>query len=154
LTNFHRLTAACSMLKPNVAEGELGAAIEKLNDSIAAELTAIVKESLILSVMIWESISATSERMLEFLDDYTAVLVALKQLDLAIARAIKIQEENADREKAYAYFLKNRALRIRMGYKEKLLVEIDFEKKYEHLYPFRERPWRQSSSDAFEKGGA
>jgi hypothetical protein len=132
------LSAMCNMLRPNVAQGDLGAAIEDLNETMIVQLNALVREALILSVMVWKGISARPERMWEFPEECTEVFVALKQLDQAIANAIKVGEEKANREKAYADVLASREIGFKYGYKEKLLIEIEFEKKYGHLYPYRE----------------
>ena len=105
-----------------------------------AQLNGRVREALILSIAVRKGISARPERISEFLEDCTEVWVALNQLDQAIANAIKVREEKANREKAYADMLAiaSRELGFRYGYKEKLLIEIEFEKKYGHLYPYRE----------------
>ena len=132
------VSAMCNMLRPNVAQGDLGAAIEEFNESVIAQLNARVREALILSIAVRKGISARPERISEFLEDCTEVWVALNQLDQAIANAIKVREEKANREKAYADMLASRELGFRYGYKEKLLIEIEFEKKYGHLYPYRE----------------
>ena len=87
------LATACEMLRPTVAEGELGEAIGELNDTLIAMLNTHVKEARILSIMIWEQINATHEQIVEFPDELADLLVALNQLKLATDRAAEVREE-------------------------------------------------------------
>ena len=65
------------MLRPNVADGELGEAIGKLNDRLIAMLEALVKEAIVLSIMIREEMNTRHEGMLDFPDEWAELLVAL-----------------------------------------------------------------------------
>jgi hypothetical protein len=87
------LATTCEMLKPNVAEGELGEAIGKLNDSLIAMLNTHVKEALVLYIMIWRQMNARHEQMVDFPDEWADLLVALNQLKLATDRADEAQAE-------------------------------------------------------------
>jgi hypothetical protein len=60
------LANICGMLKPNVADGELGETMGKLNDSLIAMLNTHVKEAVILSIMIWREVNARHEQMVDF----------------------------------------------------------------------------------------
>jgi hypothetical protein len=81
------------MLRPNVADGELGAALGKLNDSLIETLNAQVKEARILSILIWEEMNATHAQMVEFPDEWADLLVALNQLKLATDAAAQARAE-------------------------------------------------------------
>jgi hypothetical protein len=81
------------MLRPNVAEGELGEAIKKLNDSLIETLNAQVKEAIILSIMIWTEMNATHEQVVDFPDEWADLLVALNQLKLATDTAAEARAE-------------------------------------------------------------
>ena len=74
------LATMCAMLKPNVAQGELREAIEKLNGSLIETLDVHIKEALILSIMIQQQMNARRERMLDFAGEWADVLVAIDQL--------------------------------------------------------------------------
>jgi hypothetical protein len=87
------LTNIGGMLKPNVAEGELREATEKLNESLIETLNAQIKEALVLSIMIREEMNARHERMLDFPGEWADVLVALNQLSLATDRAAEARAE-------------------------------------------------------------
>jgi hypothetical protein len=81
------------MLRPNVAEGELGEAIKKFNDSLIETLNAQVKEAIILSIMIWKEMNATHEQVVDFPDGWADLLVALNQLKLATDTAAEARAE-------------------------------------------------------------
>jgi hypothetical protein len=87
------LANTCGMLKPKVAEGKLGEAIEKLNDKLLAMLEAQVKEALVLSIMIREDMNERHERMVDFPGEWADVLVALNQLSLATDSAAETRTE-------------------------------------------------------------
>lgn len=87
------LATTCEMLKPNVAEGELGEAIGKLNDSLIAMLNTHVKEALVLSIMIWRQMNAIHEQMVDFPDEWADLLVALNQLKLTTDKAAEARAE-------------------------------------------------------------
>jgi hypothetical protein len=133
------LSAISDTLKPNVAEGELGAVLEELNASLLIQLAALIKDSLILSTMVMEGLSETPERMVDFLEDYGEVLAARNRLDLAIAKANNVRKEFADMEKAHSEMVATRKLRLEYR-SEMTLVEINFQKKYGRLYRYREKP--------------
>jgi hypothetical protein len=135
-----RLNGVSGMIKPNVAAGELGKTIEKFNDSVIAQLDVLVKEALILSIMIQREMNARHEQTLDFLGEWTDLLVALNQLKLAIDEAIRLGDEKARADKLHAETISLREMRLRKGYKEVTLVEIEFEKKYGRLYRYREKP--------------
>jgi len=81
------------MLRPNIAEGELGEAIKKLNDSLIETLNAQEKEAMILSIMIWRELKATHEQVVDFPDGWADLLVALNQLNLATDTAAEARAE-------------------------------------------------------------
>jgi hypothetical protein len=87
------LATTCEMLRPTVAEGELGEAAGKLHGSLIAMLNTHVKEANILSIMIWKQINATLEQIVEFPDEVADLVVALNQLELATDRAAEVREE-------------------------------------------------------------
>lgn len=82
-----------SMLRPNVAEGELREAIGKLDDSLLPILDAHVKQARILHIMILEKTNARPEQMAVFLYEWSALLVALNKLKLATDRAAEARAE-------------------------------------------------------------
>ena len=81
------------MLSSNVADGELGEAIKKLNDSLIETLNAQRKEALILSILIREEMNATHEQVVDFPDEWADLLVALNQLKLATDTAAQARAE-------------------------------------------------------------
>jgi hypothetical protein len=76
-----------AMLRLNVAEGELGEAIGRLNDGLVATLRAQTKEARILSNLILEEMNAKHEQMLDFPDQLTDLWTALNQIKIAIDKA-------------------------------------------------------------------
>ena len=60
------LDTMCAMLKPNVAQGELGETIEKLNGSLIKTLDVHIKEAVELCIFIQRGMNARRERMLDF----------------------------------------------------------------------------------------
>jgi uncharacterized protein (DUF1697 family) len=135
-----RLNGVSGMIKPNVEKGELGKTIEKLNDSLIAQLNVLVKEALVLSIMIWKEMNARHEQMWDFLDEWADLLVALNQLKIATDEAERLRDEKARADKLHAETIYLREMRLRKGYKEVTLAEIEFEKKYGHLYRYRQEP--------------
>lgn len=81
-------------LRPNIAAGELGEAIKKLNDSLIETLNAQLKEARILSILIWQEMNAKHEQMVDFPAEWADLLVALNQLKLAIDTAAEARAEH------------------------------------------------------------
>jgi hypothetical protein len=77
---------------------------------------------------------------LDFPDEWADLLVALNQLKLATDEAKRLPDEKSRADKLHAEAIYLRELRLREGYKEVTLAEIEFEKKYGHLYRYRQKP--------------
>jgi S-adenosylhomocysteine hydrolase len=87
------LDATCGMINSNVAKGELGDAIGKLNDSVLTMLQGHQKEALALSVLIQQEMTTRIDQMPDFLEEWTDVLVALDELRVTIDKASKVQAD-------------------------------------------------------------
>jgi hypothetical protein len=81
------------MIKPAVADGELGEAIGKINISLIEMLDARIKEAVILSVMIYEKMTETEEQMADFPGEWADMFVALNRLKLATDAAAEARAE-------------------------------------------------------------
>jgi len=80
------LANICRMLKPSVAQGELGEALRKLDEKLHELLDAEIKDALTLSIIIWEKLGEIPE-VVDFVDELADLLVALNQLKLRINEA-------------------------------------------------------------------
>src|SRR5713101_759229 len=80
------LANICRMLKPSVAQGELGDALRKLDEKLLELLDAEIKDALRLSIIIWEKLGEIPE-VVDFTDELADLLVALNQLELRINEA-------------------------------------------------------------------
>ena len=87
------LATTCAMLKPNVAQGELGETIEKLNGSFIKTLDVHIREAVKLCIIIQRGMNARRERMLDFTREEADVLVALDRLRLATNKAAEARAE-------------------------------------------------------------
>jgi hypothetical protein len=84
------LDATCGMIKSNVAKGELGDAIAKLNDRLLTMLQDQQKEALALAVLIQEEMTTQKDQMADFLEEWADVLVALNELRVTIDKASQV----------------------------------------------------------------
>ena len=103
----HRISLAAisGMLKPNVAEGEAGQAVEKFNARLVETLNSQLQHAVILSIVVCEEMKETPEQLLEFPSELADFFVALNQLRLNIDKATEVgaeyrrQAEAANKEK-------------------------------------------------------
>src|SRR5439155_1077758 len=86
------LANICGMLKPRVAQGELGEALRKLDEKLLELLDAEIKDALRLSIIIWEKLAEIPEVM-DFTDECADLLVALNQFKLGINEATEARAE-------------------------------------------------------------
>jgi hypothetical protein len=81
------------MLKPIIAQGELGEALRKVNDALMEKLKDRVKESTILSILVNEELVENREQMADFSAEWADVLEALTRVKLASNTAAEAQAE-------------------------------------------------------------
>src|SRR5438552_4415052 len=96
------------MLKPNIAEGELGEALRKVNDALMEKLKDRIKESTILSILINEALKENREQMADLPAEWADVLEALTRVKLASNTAAEVQAEY--RRQAEAASIKAKAI--------------------------------------------
>jgi len=94
------LANICGMIKPVIAKGELGQAIEKINNRLIERLSEEIKEAVILSTMIHEDMATITETLVDFPGELADLFEALNQLRLAIDKAIQMREEHIRRAEA------------------------------------------------------
>jgi len=86
------LANICRILKPSVAQGELGEALRKFDEKLHELLDPEIKDALTLSIIIWEKLGEIPE-VVDFVDELADLLVALNQLKLGINEATEARAE-------------------------------------------------------------
>ena len=81
------------MLKPIIAQGELGEALRKVNDALMEKLKDRVKESTILSILVNEELIENREQMADLPAEWADVLEALTRVKLASNTATEVEAE-------------------------------------------------------------